>query len=162
MSWHDYEFFKKIKNHWFNLFQKCGPSIWFQNLWAKKLLLHSSRIWAKTFLKFPFKGSISAQDLSIQWQKILSLNSQPKDTLQEAKLECWMLGWTTWAPELCEAKESGKRTHLSTPFNAVFSWGVWVFIPMTYGIFFLLHSLQVTLSITALNVCYIMSKQCSD
>lgn len=36
------------------------------------------------------------------------------------------------------------------------------FFKITYGIFSLLHSPQVTLSITASNVCYIMSMKCSD
>lgn len=36
------------------------------------------------------------------------------------------------------------------------------FFTITYGIFSLLHSLQVTLSITALNVSYIMNTKCSD
>lgn len=63
---------------------------------------------------------------------------------------------------LWSKREWKKRTHLSTHFNAVFSWGAWVFFPITYRIFFLLYSLQVTLSITPLNICYIVSMECSD
>lgn len=74
-----------------------------------------------------------------------------------------MLGWTTRAPESCEAKESKwkKNTPLHTLQCCVLLRSLG-FFTTTYGIFFLLYSLQVTLSITALNVCYSMSMKHSD
>lgn len=74
-----------------------------------------------------------------------------------------MLGWTTQAPEPCEAKESKwKKNKPLYTFQCCILMRSLGFLTITYGIFLLLHSLQVTLSITALNACYIRSMKCSD
>lgn len=74
-----------------------------------------------------------------------------------------MLGWTTRAPEPSEVKESKweKKTplHIFQCYVLRRSLG---FFTVTGGIFFFPYSLQVTLSITALNLCYSTSMKCSD
>lgn len=110
---------------------------------------------SKPFLNFLLKG-VSQQRKFYNW--ILSRGRDFRR--QKWSAECWA-GQLGLQSLVKQERVNGKRTHLSTPCNAVLLRSL-VFFTITYGIFFLLYSLQVTLSITALNVCYSMSMICSD